>query len=151
VVGPAATRMDRTLIVTNEIINTPALGSPLGYSHAVAASAGGRLVFLGGQTALTPDGTIAGTTLVEQFEVAARNVVAALRTAGGQPEDIVSMQIFSVDPEDYERNLRELGRVWQMHFGRRYPASGLFGVTRLFDDEALVELMAVAVVPEDRR
>jgi enamine deaminase RidA (YjgF/YER057c/UK114 family) len=143
--------MDRTLIVTNEIINTPALGTPVGYSHAVAAVPGGRLVFLGGQTALMPDGTIAGATLVKQFEVAASNVVAALSTAGGRPEDIVSMQIFVVDPEDYKRNLGELGRVWQSHFDRHYPASGLFGVTRLFDDEALVELMAVAVVPEDRR
>jgi enamine deaminase RidA (YjgF/YER057c/UK114 family) len=142
--------MDGALIVPNEIINTPVLGEPVGYAHAVAASPGGRLVFLGGQTALTPDGTITGTTLVEQFEVAAQNVVTALRTAGGEPEDIVSMQIFAVDPEDYKRNLRELGRIWQSQFGRRYPASGLFGVTRLFDDAALVELMAIAVVPEDR-
>ena len=36
--------------------------------------------------------------------------------------------------------------IWHAHFGRRYPATGLFGVTRLFDDEALIELMAVAVL-----
>ena len=131
----------------NEIINSPQLGDPVGYAHAVAAAPGGRLVFLGGQTALRPDGTIAGTTLPEQFDVAAGNVVTALATAGGAPQDIVSMQIFVTDPADYRRHLPDLGRVWQAHFGRRYPASGLFGVTRLFDEEALVELMAVAVVP----
>jgi enamine deaminase RidA (YjgF/YER057c/UK114 family) len=130
----------------NEIITAPELGEPVGYAHAVIA-APGRTVFLGGQTALLPDGTISGTSLPEQFAVAADNVVTALRAAGGQPEDICSMQIFVTDPADYKRHLRELGRLWQGRFGRRYPATGLFGVTRLFDDEALIELMAIAVVP----
>ena len=135
--------------MAHEIITAPELGEPVGYSHAVVA-APGRLVALGGQTALTPEGTIRGETLVEQFDVAAGNVVTALRAAGGEPDDIISMQIFVCDPADYRRQLSELGRVWRKHFGRRYPASGLFGVTRLFDEEALVELMAMAVVPEDR-
>lgn len=132
----------------NEIINSPQLGEPVGFAHAVAAAPGGRTVHLGGQTALLPDGrTIQGSTLPEQFDVAAGNLVTALRTAGGAPGDIVSMQIFVTDVADYKRHLRELGGVWQKHFGRRYPASGLFGVTRLFDEAALVELWAVAVVP----
>ena len=44
------------------------------------------------------------------------------------------------------RPLRGLGDVWRKHFGRRYPAMGLFGVTELFDPAAKVELMGVAVV-----
>jgi enamine deaminase RidA (YjgF/YER057c/UK114 family) len=134
----------------HEIITAAELGEPVGYAHAVAA-APGRLVHLGGQTALDSQGTIVGTTLVEQFDVAAGNVVTALRAARGKPEDIVSMQIFVLDPGDYKRQLAALGGVWKKHFGRHYPAVGLFGVTRLFDEEALVELMAVAVVPEERR
>jgi enamine deaminase RidA (YjgF/YER057c/UK114 family) len=133
----------------HEIVTASELGEPVGYAHAVIA-APGRLVYLGGQTALTPEGTIEGETLVEQFAVAAGNVVGALRAAGGVPDDIVSMQIFVCDAADYRRHLSELGRVWRAHFGRRYPASGLFGVTRLFDEEALVELMAVAVIPQER-
>lgn len=136
--------------MAHEIITAPELGEPVGYAHAVAAGPG-RLVFLGGQTALRPDGTIEGTTLPEQFARAAENVVTALRAAGGRPEDICSMQIFVTDPGDYKRHLPELGRIWRERFGRRYPATGLFGVTRLFDEEALVELMAVAVVPEAGR
>jgi enamine deaminase RidA (YjgF/YER057c/UK114 family) len=132
--------------MAHEIITAHELGDPVGYAHAVAAQPG-RLVFLGGQTALMPDGTIKGETLVEQFAVAASNVVTVLRAAGGSPDDICSMQIFVVDPADYKRRLPALGKVWREHFGRRYPATGLFGVTRLFDEEALVELMAVAVVP----
>ena len=133
----------------HEIVTAEELGEPVGYAHAVVAQPG-RLVFLGGQTALMPDGTIKGETLVEQFAVAASNVVVALRAAGGQPDDICQMQIFVVDPADYKERLPALGRVWREHFGRRYPATGLFGVTRLFDAEALIELMAVAVIPQDR-
>jgi enamine deaminase RidA (YjgF/YER057c/UK114 family) len=134
----------------HEIVTAPELAPPIGYAHAVVA-APGRVVALGGQTALGQDNTIVGETIVEQFDVAAGNVVAALRAAGGRPEDIISMQIFVTDVPAYKAALRELGPVWQRHFGRRYPASGLFGVTRLFDDEAMIELMAVAVLGEDAR
>jgi enamine deaminase RidA (YjgF/YER057c/UK114 family) len=131
--------------MSHEIITAPELAEPVGYAHAVVAGPG-RLVALGGQTALGPDGTIQGATLAEQFDVAAGNVVAALRAAGGAPQDIVSMQIFATDVADYRASLPTLGRIWQQHFGRRYPASGLFGVVRLFDDDALVELMGLAVI-----
>lgn len=135
--------------MAHEIVTAPELAPPVGYAHAVVA-APGRLVHLGGQTALDADGEIAGTTIVEQFTVAAGNVVAALRAAGGLPEDIVSLQIFVTDVADYRAHVRELAPAWRDAFGRRYPASGLFGVTRLFDDAALIELMAVAVVPQER-
>lgn len=133
----------------HRIVTAPELAPPSGFAHAVAA-APGELVHLGGQTALNADNEIVGETLPEQFEQAAANVVCALRAAGGEPQDIVSMQIFVCDVVDYRARLRELGPIWHRHFGRRYPATGLFGVTRLFDDEALIELMAVAVIPSER-
>lgn len=132
--------------MAHEIVTAPELAPPVGYAHAVVA-APGRLVHLGGQTALDAEGHIVGDDIVAQLDVAAGNVVAALRAAGGAPEDIVSMQIFVTDVPAYREALPELGAVWRRRFGRHYPASGLFGVTRLFDDTALIELMAVAVVP----
>jgi enamine deaminase RidA (YjgF/YER057c/UK114 family) len=131
----------------HEIVVAPELAPPSGYAHAVVA-APGRTVWLGGQTALDASGRIVGATLVEQFDVAAGNVVAALRAAGCTPDDLVSLQIFVTDVAAYRASVRELAPVWQAWFGRRYPAVGLFGVTRLFDEEALVELMGVAVRPE---
>jgi enamine deaminase RidA (YjgF/YER057c/UK114 family) len=128
----------------HEVVTAPELAPPVGYAHALVA-APGRAVFLGGQTALAPDGTIAGATLAEQFDVAAGNVVAALRAAGCTAEDMVSLQIFVTDVEEYRGALEQLSPLWRKHFGRRYPAAGLFGVVRLFDVEAKIELMAVAV------
>lgn len=133
--------------MSHEIVTAPELAPPVGYAHAIVA-APGRLAALGGQTALGPDGLIKGGTIVEQFDVAAGNVVAALTAAGGQPSDIVAMQIFVTDVPAYKAALRELAPLWHKHFGRRYPAAGLFGVVRLYDDEAMIELMATAVIEE---
>lgn len=133
--------------MSNEIVTAPQLAPPVGYAHAVVAAAGGRTVHLGGQTALGPDGAIRGGTLAEQFDVAAGNVLAALEAAGGAPEHLVQMLVFVTDVAEYKASLRELGKVWQRRFGRRYPAMGLFGVTALFDEQARVELVATAVIP----
>ncbi len=128
----------------SEIINSPDLAAPVGFSHAVRA---GDTVYLGGQVAQAPDGTVTGETIVEQFGVAASNLMTALRAAGGEPSDLVSLQVFVTVVAEYKASLRELGEVWRTHFGRHYPAMGLFGVTELFDPAAKVELMGVAVVP----
>ncbi len=131
----------------SEIINSPDLAAPVGFSHAVRAERAGETVYLGGQVAQAPDGTVTGETIVEQFGVAAANLMTALRAAGGEPSDLVSLQVFVTVVAEYKASLRELGKVWRTHFGRHYPAMGLFGVTELFDPAAKVELMGVAVVP----
>jgi enamine deaminase RidA (YjgF/YER057c/UK114 family) len=133
----------------HEIVTAPELAPPVGYAHAVVAR--GRVVALGGQTALGPDGkTIQGATMAEQFDGAAGNVAAALRAAGGTPDDIIAMQVFVTDVAAYKAALRERGPLRHKHFGRRYPATRLFGVTQLFDDGALIELMGTAVLEEAR-
>ena len=132
--------------MSNKIVTAPELAPPVGYAHAVVAAPGSRTAHLGGQTALGPDGAIVGETLVEQFDVAAGNVVAALRAAGAEPDDLVQMLVFVTDVAEYRAALRELGKVWTRHFGRRWPAMGLFGVTALFDAEAKVELVPTAAV-----
>ena len=126
-----------------ERINAPELPPPVGFSHAVKA---GDTIYLAGQVAQAPDGTVTGATIAEQFDVAAGNLMTALRAAGGGPEDLVSLQVFVTAVAEYKASLRELGDVWRKHFGRRYPAMGLFGVTELFDPAARVELMGVAVI-----
>jgi enamine deaminase RidA (YjgF/YER057c/UK114 family) len=129
----------------NRIVNSAELSEPIGFSHAVLAA---NAVYLGGQIAAGPDGAIIGVTLAEQFDQAADNLMIALRTAGGEPEDLVSLQVFVTDVGEYRDSLLSLGRVWRKHFGRRYPAIGLFGVTELFDPQAKVELMGVAVLQQ---
>jgi enamine deaminase RidA (YjgF/YER057c/UK114 family) len=125
----------------HRIVDVPGLPEPVGYAHAVVA-APGRTVYLGGQIG-------AGETLVEQFDAAAADLVAALRAAGGEPDDLVSLVVYATDLDEYRASLNDLGEVWRHHFGRRYPAMALVGVSALLDPLARVELMGVAVVPDD--
>ena len=136
--------MERPLTSPHEIRNPKGLPPPSGFSHAVIAQAG-RTVYLAGQTAQRPDGTIAGGTMAEQFDLAATNVVLALEAAGAHPKDLVSMQIFVTQIDEYLRASKEIGEVYRRHFGRHYPAMALLEVRRLFDPVAKVELMCIAV------
>jgi enamine deaminase RidA (YjgF/YER057c/UK114 family) len=131
--------------MTLERINPGELARPSGFSHAVRTS-GGENVHLAGQTALDADGVIVGETVVEQFDQALGNLVAALRAAGGTPADLVSLTIYIVDVDDYREHSREIGRVWKRLIGESYPAVAGVGVARLWDADALVEVQGTACV-----
>ncbi|WP_436496474.1 RidA family protein [Actinokineospora sp. HUAS TT18] len=130
----------------HEIVTAPGLAKPVGFAHAVVA-APGRTVYLGGQTAQDADSQIVGTTMAEQFDQAAGNVVGALAAAGGEPGHLVSLVIYVTDVAGYKAALPELGPLWRKHFGRQYPAVALLGVVELFDEEAMIELIGTAVIP----
>jgi enamine deaminase RidA (YjgF/YER057c/UK114 family) len=131
--------------VSIERINPEALARPSGFSHAVAAT-GGRLIFLAGQTGYTPDGHIIPGGLVPQFSQALSNLLTALRAAGGEPADLVSLTIYAVDLAAYREQAREIGQAWRQLCGREYPAMAAVGVSRLWDTDALVEVQGTAVV-----
>lgn len=133
--------------MSHRFLNPAGLAPPVGFSH-VALPAPGRLVFLAGQTAHLADGSLAGTTVAEQFTAAAANVVAALAAGGARPADVVWLQIFVTDVDAYHDALKTIGAAYRDAFGAHYPPMALFGVSRLFDPAAMVELMAIAVVPE---
>jgi enamine deaminase RidA (YjgF/YER057c/UK114 family) len=120
------------------IVNPSELPEPVGFSHAVVA---GGAVYLGGQIG-------EGDSVVEQFDSAAAKLVTALRAAGGEPDNLVSLVVYVTDMAEYRASLSELGAVWRRHFGRRYPAMALVGVAALFEPDAKVELMGVAVLPD---
>jgi enamine deaminase RidA (YjgF/YER057c/UK114 family) len=130
--------------VSIERINPDGLAQPSGFSHAVAAH-GGHLIFLAGQTGYTPDGAIVGGGLVPQFEQALSNLLTALRAAGGEPADLVSLTIYAVDLAAYREQAREIGQAWRQLCGREYPAMAAVGVSRLWDTDALVEVQGIAV------
>ena len=130
----------------HEIVTAPGLAEPVGFAHAVVAGPG-RTVYLGGQTAQGQDGAIVGSTMAEQFDQAAGNVVTALTAAGATPDHLVSLIIYTTAVGEYRAALKELGPLWRKHFGRHYPAVALLGVAELFDEAAKIELVGTAVVP----
>jgi enamine deaminase RidA (YjgF/YER057c/UK114 family) len=134
----------------HRVVNPEGLAPPVGFAHAVVA-APGRTVYLGGQAAQGPDGAIAGTSMAEQFDLAAGNLVAALAAAGGAPEHLVSLHVYVTDAAAYRAALAELGAAYRRHLGRHYVATALFEVAGLFDPAAKVELVGIAVVPDPDR
>ncbi len=124
--------------------NPESLAPPIGFSHAVLGE--GKFIYLAGQTALSKDNVIVGETIVEQFEKALSSLCLSLEAAGGTPKDLVKITIFSVDPADYRANSRAIGKIWQSLIGKNFPAMTLVGVTRLWDEEALVEIDGVACI-----
>lgn len=127
-------------------INPESLAPPIGFSHAVVAE-GSTIVLLAGQTALNSDNVIVGETIVEQVEKVLENLLTALEAAGGNPTQLAKLTIYCVDPADYRAQSSEIGAVWKRLVGREYPAMTLIGVTRLWDEAALIEIEGIAILP----
>ena len=127
-----------------ERINPAALAKPSGFTHAVVAK--GTHVYLAGQTGMAPDGSIVDGGLVPQFRQALSNLLTALREAGGEPAQLAQLRVYIVDVPAYRAAAREIGRVWRELAGTEYPAMAGIGISRLWDDEALVEVEGVAVL-----
>ena len=128
-------------------VNPPELPAPSGYSHGTLS---GNTLYLGGQTALDKDMKIVAGGIVDQFRQAFSNVLTTLHAAGGRPEDLVSITIYLTDIPDYQAHGREIGRVWKELAGPVFPAMAGIGCTALWQPEAMIEILGVAVIPEDR-
>jgi enamine deaminase RidA (YjgF/YER057c/UK114 family) len=124
-----------------ERINPPSLARPSGFTHAVRH---GGLIHLSGQTAMDATGAIVPGGIVEQFAQALDNLLTALRAAGGDPADLLSVIVYLTDVPDYQRHGREVGEVWRAKVGREYPAMTGVGVTALWQPEAMVEIAGTA-------
>jgi enamine deaminase RidA (YjgF/YER057c/UK114 family) len=131
----------------HELVNPESLPPPRGFSHAALATSG-RTVHLAGQTGHRADGVLAGDGLVEQFDQACANVVEALRAAGGEPDHLISLMIYTTDMGAYRQERQQIGEAYRRSFDRHYPAMALIGVSELVDPKAKVELVGVAVVPD---
>jgi enamine deaminase RidA (YjgF/YER057c/UK114 family) len=129
------------------IINPEELGAPRGWNNGMLAPAGGRTLFIAGQTARDVSGGVAAVDFVSQFDRALGNVLAVVRQAGGVPGDIGRLTIYVTDVAEYRASLKRLGEVYRSRMGTHYPAMALVEVTSLVDPQAVVEIEATAVVP----
>jgi enamine deaminase RidA (YjgF/YER057c/UK114 family) len=133
--------------MTLRTVNPESLGAPRGYSHGLLAPAGGRLLFVAGQTASAgPDG-VGAQSFVEQWSRALAKVLAVVREAGGSPGDIGRLTIYVTDLQAYRANLKPLGEAYRELMGSHYPAMALVEVKGLVDAGAVIEIEATAVVP----
>ena len=128
------------------IINPAELGAPRGWNNGMLAQAGGRTLFIAGQTARDGSGGVAAADFVSQFDRALGNVLAVLRQAAGEPGDIGRLTIYVTDMAQYRASLKPLGEAYRRRMGTHFPAMALVEVKSLVDPQAVVEIEATAVL-----
>jgi enamine deaminase RidA (YjgF/YER057c/UK114 family) len=129
-----------------KIITPASLPRPSGFSHGILTT-GGQMLFLAGQAAINAEGQIvAAGDLVGQYEEVLRHLQAVVEEAGGTMQDIVKINIFVKDRDDYLKHLKPLSAVHQSFFGKYYPATALFEVSRFYQDGILVEIEGIALL-----
>jgi enamine deaminase RidA (YjgF/YER057c/UK114 family) len=132
-------------MTAHTILQPAGWARPKGYANGIAAE--GRLVFVAGQIGWTGECRFEAHDLVGQTRQALQNVVAVLAEAGAGPEHIASMTWYVTDKKEYLANLKGIGQAWREVIGRNFPAMAVVEVTALVEDEAQVEIQAMAVVP----
>ena len=132
--------------MTFKLINPESLGAPRGYSNGVLADAGGRLLFVAGQIGWDEKQTIVSDDFVVQFDRALANVVTVVTEAGGSPQEIARLVLYVTNKQEYVDRRAEVGQTYRAHLGKHFPAMVLVEVKSLLDDQAKVEIEAVAVL-----
>ncbi len=95
------------------------------YSHAVEA---GDLVFLSGQTPLDPaTGALVAGDVGVQAGRCFTNLFGVLAAAGLSPDDVVKVNVYLVDMDDFAA----MNAVYERQFSRPFPARTTIGVASL--------------------
>ena len=129
-----------------EVVNPEPLGAPSGWNHGMVGPAGGRVLFIAGQTGVSRADGSEPTDFVGQFGAALENILTVVREAGGEPSDVGRLTIYVTSIEAYLGSLKPLGTVYREAMGQHYPAMALVEVVRLVDPRAVVEIEATAIL-----
>ena len=127
-------------------ITSARLRQPSGhFSHATAIEARGRLVFISGMTARCADGTIAGIGDIEtQTRQVCENLKAAVEGAGGAMDNICRIDVFIRNMEHFDI----IHKVRREYFKEPLPASTMVEIVKMTSPDYLIEINAIAVVPD---
>ncbi|MCK0206865.1 RidA family protein [Starkeya koreensis] len=119
---------------------------PWGFSQ-VSVSPPGAIVHVAGQVAWDAEGRVSAVGREAQLRQVLAQVILAVEAAGGNADDIQMLRLYMPGFEPgTEADL--VGRVLVETFGRENPPSSTWlGVQALAQPEYLVEVDAVAVVP----
>lgn len=132
--------------VEKEFIN-PFRIKPSGYTHSVV-SGPGKTIYISGQVPVNEAGQIVGAgDLKTQTKQIFDNLLYCLRFSGANFEDVVKITTYVVNykPTDIDI-IREVRKGYLSK--ENPPASTLVGVQALAHPEYMVEIEAIAVIPD---
>jgi 2-iminobutanoate/2-iminopropanoate deaminase len=113
------------------------------YSNSVRVSAG-PLLFISGQVALDPEGSIVGKGDVRAQTVQVlENIRTILRANGADMQDVVNVTVYVTDMSFLDR----ITDIRMQYFPSNGPSSAIVEIAKLAMPELLIEIAAVAAVP----
>ena len=114
------------------------------FSQATVIEARGKLVFISGMTSRKADGTIAGIGDIEvQTRQVCENLKAAVEAAGGAMDDIVRVDVYVRNMEHFDL----IHKVRREYFTAPAPASTMVEICKMTSPDYLIEINAIAVLP----
>jgi enamine deaminase RidA (YjgF/YER057c/UK114 family) len=128
-------------------INPDVLSKNPAFTNVISVTGNVKTIYIGGQDAVDVSGTIVGKgNIKQQTEQVFSNLQAALKAGGAELENVIKWNIYIVQGQPIQPAFEVFQNVW----GRRPnpPAITVMFVFGLANPEFLVEMDAIAVVPE---
>ena len=125
-------------------LNPPALATPAGYTHVVEVNSG-RTIYIAGQVAFDKSGNVVGQgDFAAQTTQVFENLKLALAAAGATFDNVVKTNTYVTDISQ----IQTLRDIRAKYYGANSPASTLVQIGKLAREELMIEIEAIAVVPE---
>ena len=133
--------------MSTEILQPAEWDRPKGYSNGMAAR--GRMIFISGQVGWDALGRFTSDTLSGQVRQALSNIARVLDEGGAEPRHLVRLTWYVLSRDAYLREVRDIGAAYREVLGKHFPTMSVVEVRGLVEQQALVEIEATAVVPDD--
>ena len=128
----------------HKTLQPAAWARPKGYANGIATS-GGETIYTAGMVGWDAEGQFPGRDFVKQVRQTLENIVSVLAEANAGPENLVRMTWYITDKQAYLDNLAGVGEAYRDVIGKNYPTMAVVQVVALMEDEAMVEIEAIAV------
>jgi enamine deaminase RidA (YjgF/YER057c/UK114 family) len=133
--------------MSTEILQPAEWPRPKGYSNGMAAR--GRMIFISGQVGWDAQGRFTSDALAGQVKQALSNIVRVLEEGGAGPRHLVRLTWYVLSRDAYLRDVRDIGAAYREVLGKHFPTMSVVEVRGLVEQQALVEIEATAVIPDD--
>lgn len=128
-------------------INPENMASPRGYSHAISVTGSHQTIYIGGQNAVDKKGNIIGKdNLKKQTEQVLNNIENILKESDGNLENVIKFNIYLVQGQNPQDGFEVFQEKWENN--PNYPAITVLFVAGLGNTDWLVEIDAIAIIPE---
>ncbi len=125
-------------------INPPEIAPANGYTHVVEVS-NSKMIFIAGQIAFDKTGNLVGRdNLQQQAQQVFENLKAALAAVGADFSHVVKFTYFMIDISQ----IAVVREVRNQYIDVAHPpASSAVEIRKLFRDDLLIEIEAIAAIP----